>query len=765
MKRRDLLILLAAGLIVRELLAPWTGHPWDLEVFARVGYYVANGTNPYILLEPVEGITFAPYGSMTSVGYPPLWPLVCGFIYSVYAVVSQLLASPLVYYALLKQPAIFADILCAVVSYRLVGGGGSKAVLLFWLFNPLVIIISSVWGMFDSVVVLPVLLSLALLVRGRSSAGGLALGLGTVMKLVPIIYAPVAFLFSRSRLRFALLFAASVAASILLPFLLLGWSPTGFLFSMASQAVNIRDAPAVGGLTAFSIFEVASMVFPGRVPAVLLTALSFLWIPALGIFYLRLYWSTLKGWAGRLRGRCPKREPLQFAMGEALRLLIIASLIFLLTRPWVSEGTVLYLASLMLIDVALFHTNRRELFKWIWVIALMFLVTNNTLLIRFLSPVTNLALPLDLAINNGLITGPVRLVVKLIFSFSFYFALLRALMLYSGRASWQAPAMSQVAIKWLDLRTKRVTVGICAHNEEGNIGRLLDSIRGEELGSGAELLEVIVVSSGSTDGTNAIVSGRAEGFKEVSLITEPERTGKSNAQNVILRQARGNVIALISADSVLETGALRKLVGALDGDVGAAKARALPLNEDGGIANFASCFIWELLHQTNLYLGSKGMLNSLGGDMVAIRAGVVDAIPEDVVNDDAYLGAVVRDKGFQIAYVPDAVLHIRGPSTAGDFLRQRSRVLYGHEQLSRQYGVTPNVFENIMLSDPATSVGIFMKACSAFSAGQLLKLPFVLALELLAQLSSKVNRKRNYVLWDMVTTSKKKIPGGEEGGA
>jgi biofilm PGA synthesis N-glycosyltransferase PgaC len=753
--RRELLLVLAIGLLVRELFAPWTGHPWDLEVFVRVGYYVAHGVNPYALLDPVPGLTFTPYGEMTSVGYPPLWPLLCGFLYSVYSVVHQFITSAGVYYGLLKQPAIFADLLCALVSYRLVGGKGSTAVLLFWLFNPLFIILSGMWGMFDSLAVLLVLLSLALMAKGRSSGVGLALGLGSVLKLVPVIYAPVAFLFSRSKLRFAALFAASVAAAILLPFLLLGWSPTGFLFSMASQAVNIRDAPAVGGLTVFGAFEVINMVFPDRVPELLLTALSFLWIPALGVFYLRLCWPWLRGMAGRAK------TSWQFSLEEALRLLIIATLIFLLTRPWVSEGTVLYLVSLMLIDVALFHGGRRGLFTALWVLALLFLVVNNTLLIRFATPLWGGALQLDLAINNGAVTGPIRLAAKLLLSFGFYSAALVALRVY-WRGTGGQPAVWQVApAKDVDLTTKKVTVGICAHNEEGNIGELLDSIKAEELGGDARLVEVIVVSSGSTDGTNAIVRGRAESFGKVSLIAEPERTGKSSAQNVILRQARGNVIVMISADSVIKPGALGRLVGAVGGDVGAAKARAVPLNEEGGIANFASRFIWELLHQTNLYLGFRGMVNSLGGDMVAMRAGIVGSIPADVVNDDAYLGAVVRGSGFQIAYVPDSVLYIRGPSTVGDFLRQRSRVLYGHRQLSGRYGIRPNVFENIMLGDPVSAAGIFVKACSRFSLGLRLQVPLVMVLELAAQLESRVG-KRDYVLWDMVSTSKRRITGGEE---
>ena len=51
-----------------------------------------------------------------------------------------------------------------------------------------------------------------------------------------------------------------------------------------------------------------------------------------------------------------------------------------------------------------------------------------------------------------------------------------------------------------------VSVGILAHNEEGNIGTLIDGFLKQKTGC-CRITEVIVVSSGSTDGTDEIVKG------------------------------------------------------------------------------------------------------------------------------------------------------------------------------------------------------------------------------------------------------------------
>jgi len=60
------------GLLIRELFAAWTGHPWDLEVWVRVGKHVALGGNPYTILHPDPMLSFSPFGDMESIGYPPL---------------------------------------------------------------------------------------------------------------------------------------------------------------------------------------------------------------------------------------------------------------------------------------------------------------------------------------------------------------------------------------------------------------------------------------------------------------------------------------------------------------------------------------------------------------------------------------------------------------------------------------------------------------------------------------------------------------------
>jgi glycosyltransferase involved in cell wall biosynthesis len=56
----------------------------------------------------------------------------------------------------------------------------------------------------------------------------------------------------------------------------------------------------------------------------------------------------------------------------------------------------------------------------------------------------------------------------------------------------------------------RVSVGVFAYNEAANIGFLLDALLSQKLQL-AQIDEIIVVSSASTDGTDEIVSDYSRG--------------------------------------------------------------------------------------------------------------------------------------------------------------------------------------------------------------------------------------------------------------
>src|SRR5215813_10592647 len=90
------------------------------------------------------------------------------------------------------------------------------------------------------------------------------------------------------------------------------------------------------------------------------------------------------------------------------------------------------------------------------------------------------------------------------------------------------------------------SMGIMAHNEASNIGKLLESVVSQRL-SAVALKEIIVIISGCTDGTEAVVRHWAARDLRIRVLLQPRREGKAAAVNLFLSEAQERLLVLCSA--------------------------------------------------------------------------------------------------------------------------------------------------------------------------------------------------------------------------
>jgi len=98
-----------------------------------------------------------------------------------------------------------------------------------------------------------------------------------------------------------------------------------------------------------------------------------------------------------------------------------------------------------------------------------------------------------------------------------------------------------------------VSVVISAYNEEGYIGRAIDSV----LAQGYKASGITVVDDGSTDRTYEIASGYAD---DGVRVLRTENLGISHARNYGAENANGDIVVWMDADSCMEEGLLQKVV-------------------------------------------------------------------------------------------------------------------------------------------------------------------------------------------------------------
>jgi len=371
MSLRRLLTLLFLGLLVREIFSFWTGHPSDFELWVRMGYAMTHGGDPYGTLPPAPGLSFANVYSTANaptIAYLPFWPLVTGLIYLAYSLVG--VNDRFIYYFLLKQPIIFGDVslaylLYSYVSSRKPGSAGFWA-LSFWLFSPFTIIISGIWGMFDSIAICFLIISVSSIGQFRRA---IWTGLAIFVKSVPIIFAAPMTMKNLKSIKDVSAFVTTIGLPVLLSvatFTIIGWP-------LSTVSTTLVSTAGKGGwsMSIWSAFPYLNYL--GLLPPVLQNVygtLGLVWIPAIAIFTciaIRRF-----------------RTETDAGLFQAL---IVCVLVFLLFKAQVAEQYALYLFALGAVDVVLWNPQRKRLLIATMIVALIYLVVNNYFLVRFLSPV------------------------------------------------------------------------------------------------------------------------------------------------------------------------------------------------------------------------------------------------------------------------------------------------------------------------------------------------------------------------------------------
>lgn len=221
------------------------------------------------------------------------------------------------------------------------------------------------------------------------------------------------------------------------------------------------------------------------------------------------------------------------------------------------------------------------------------------------------------------------------------------------------------------------SVGVCAFNEEMNIRSCLDSILGQRL-RGQELLEVIVVSSGSTDRTDSIVLDRAAQDPRVRLLRQQTREGKNSAINAFMDEARGEVLVLANADNRLADGSLQSLLAPFeDQAVGMVGGHPVPVNRKDSLAGFAVHMLWDMHHRVSL-------IYPKAGELVAFRR-LEERLPVRTQSDEDIIRMFLERKGLRTVYAEGAVVYNKGPDNLRDFMVQRARVNIGERYMKRTY--------------------------------------------------------------------------------
>lgn len=286
----------------------------------------------------------------------------------------------------------------------------------------------------------------------------------------------------------------------------------------------------------------------------------------------------------------------------------------------------------------------------------------------------------------------------------------------------------------------KCSIGIFAHNEEKNIGKLLEAILSQEF-QDVEIEEIIIIADGCTDNTVPLVQDFAKRDERIKILANPKRQGKAMAVNTFLKSAKEDILIMESGDTIPAQDAIENLIKPfLNPKTGMTGARPMPVDNPKTFMGFATNLLWELHHQIALKHPKMG-------EMVAFRK-VFDKIPLTAV-DEAHIEGLLKQKGYDIVYVPKALVYNKGPENIKDFVLQRRRIYWGHLHLKKEFGYqvsTANIFNTF---------GLILKNFK-FNFQYLLFAPAVIFLEAISRFLGWWDYKigKNHIVWKIAKTTK-----------
>ncbi len=219
-------------------------------------------------------------------------------------------------------------------------------------------------------------------------------------------------------------------------------------------------------------------------------------------------------------------------------------------------------------------------------------------------------------------------------------------------------------------RAPSVTVLTAAHDEAAHI---VATVRNKlEQRYPPDRLEVIVVSDGSTDGTDALVAGL--GDPRVRLLRQEPRAGKTAALNLAAPLARGDVLVFADANSMYAPDAVARLVEPLeDPRVGYVTGRMVYRAPDGSLTGEGCSTYMRYENALRAWETRLGSIVGVDGGVDAVRRSLWRPLRPDQL-PDFVLPLAVRAAGYRVVYAPAALLYEDALAGAGDEFRMRVRV-------------------------------------------------------------------------------------------
>lgn len=244
-----------------------------------------------------------------------------------------------------------------------------------------------------------------------------------------------------------------------------------------------------------------------------------------------------------------------------------------------------------------------------------------------------------------------------------------------------------------------ITFIVCAYNEQAWIeSKIANSIA---VSYPANKIRFLWVTDGSSDNTPAL----AESYPyppgvQWAVLHEAERRGKIAAFQRAMKHVQTPIVVSTDANTMINREAIVRMARLfIDPSIGAVageKRIFMAEKDDAGSAGEGIYWTYEsLLKKWDAELWS---VVGAAGELFAFRTDVYEDVPADTIVEDFVLTMRIAQKGYRVAYAPDAYAVESSSASVGEEIKRKIRIAAGGIQAVVRLAPLLNIFRYGVLS-------------------------------------------------------------------
>lgn len=233
-----------------------------------------------------------------------------------------------------------------------------------------------------------------------------------------------------------------------------------------------------------------------------------------------------------------------------------------------------------------------------------------------------------------------------------------------------------------------VTLLICAYNEEDVITEKMKNTLA--INYPKNKFKIVWVTDGSNDRTNELLAQ----YKEVTVLFQPERKGKTAALNRAIEFIKTPIVIFTDANTHINPEAVREITACFEEkEVGCvAGEKRIEVRSEDGIAAGGEGVYWKYESTLKRWDGELYSAMGAAGELFAIRTELFEKMSEDTLLDDFILSLRIVQRGYKIAYCDKAYAIENGSANLEEETKRKIRISAGGLQSIWRLRSLMNIF-------------------------------------------------------------------------